>query len=322
MSGPAVPIGRRVVIDAPATTANLGAGFDVLAMALDLANVVEVEAIEAGAGSGVELEVEGEGAGKLRADRRNRFVLSLERGLRVAGIVPRATGWRIRMHNAIPLSRGMGSSASVTVAGLLAADAFAGGGVLGTDRILALATEAEGHPDNAAAVLLGGFVVVATIDGAPRAVRFDPPAGLRCILYIPDRPLSTREMRAALPANVPFKDAVHNVGAASLAVAAMASGRLELLRSATIDRLHEPYRAHPYPELPKMTSAARAAGALGSALSGAGSSIIAFAADDAGAARVEAALVEEAARLGLAGRSTVVRPRTDGARVTVFEPSR
>ena len=83
---------------------------------------------------------------------------------------------------------------------------------------------------------LGGFVVVATIDGAPRAVRFDPPAELRCILYIPDRPLATREMRAALPATVPFKDAIHNVGASSLAVAAMASGRLDLLRSATIDR--------------------------------------------------------------------------------------
>ena len=123
----------------------------------------------------------------------------------------------------------MGSSASVTVAGLLAADALCGGGVLSHDRMLELAVEAEGHPDNAAAALLGGFVVVATVDGAPRAVRFDPPDALLCVLFIPDRPLATRDMRAALPASVPFKDAVHNVGASSLAVAAIASGRLDLL---------------------------------------------------------------------------------------------
>ena len=192
-----------------------------------------------------------------------------------------------------------------------------GGGGLSPDRVLALAGEAEGHPDNAAAALLGGFVVVATVDGAPRAVRFQPPDALLCVLFIPDRPLATRDMRAALPASVPFEDAIHNVGAASLAVAAMASGRLDLLRAATVDRLHEPYRATPYPELPLMTRAARAAGALGAALSGAGSTIIAFADHQEVAERVSATLCREAVRLDLPGRAMIVRPRTDGARVTL-----
>lgn len=312
-----VPLGRRVRVDVPATTANLGAGFDVLAMALDIANVVSVEAVEHTSGPAVDLEVTGEGAGRLRANRRNRFVASLERGLREMNVHPRGIGWRVRMDNRIPLSRGMGSSASVTVAGLLAADAMVGGGVLSAERILALAVEAEGHPDNAAAALLGGFCVVATVDGAPCAVRFDPPAALVCVLFVPERPLATRDMRAALPTDVPFRNAIHNVGAASLAVAAFASGRLELLRAATVDRLHEPYRATVYPELPLMTAAARAAGALGAALSGAGSTIIAFTDDQRAAEQVAAALCVEAARLELPGRADIVRPRADGARVTV-----
>ena len=159
------------------------------------------------------------------------------------------------------------------------------------------------------------IVVVATIDGAPRAVRFDPPAELRCILYIPDRPLATREMRAALPATVPFKDAIHNVGASSLAVAAMASGRLALLRSATIDRLHEPYRAQVFPQLPLLVAAARGAGALGACLSGAGSTVIAFAEAGSDVAAIGAAFSAVAAEQDLPGRVEVVAPRNAGATV-------
>ncbi|MFN8619472.1 MAG: homoserine kinase [Chloroflexota bacterium] len=313
-----IPVGRCVSIDVPATTANLGAGFDVLAMALEVSNVITVEAVEHTDGPAVDLVVEGEGAGRLRGNKRNRFVSSLERGLRDINVHPRGLGWNVRMRNDIPLSRGMGSSASVTVAGLLAADAMVGGGALSPERILELAVEAEGHPDNAAAALLGGFVVVATMDGRPRAVRFDPPDALRCVLFVPERPLATREMRAALPGSVPFRDAVHNVGASSLVVAAMASGRLELLRAGTVDRLHEPYRATPYPELPRLTAAARAAGALGAALSGAGSTVIAFTDSDDLADRVAAGLREEAEDLALEGRIQIVRPRADGARVHVL----
>jgi homoserine kinase len=306
-------IGRRVRLETPASTANLGAGFDALAMALDLVNIVEVEVTDAPAGS-VELSVDGPEAGELPANRSNRLVQALELGLREAGVDPEPLAWRISMFITIPLSRGLGSSASVAIAGLVAARELAGG--LPDERVLELAAGLEGHADNAAAALLGGFVVVATVDGAPRAVRFDPPANLLAVLLIPDRPLSTAAMRAALPATVPFRDAVHNVGASSLAVAAMASGRLELLAAATDDRLHEPYRAAAaYPELPRLVAAAREAGALGACLSGAGSTVIAFADDPAIADEVSLALAGTAQNLGLRGGSRVVRPRLRGPRL-------
>jgi homoserine kinase len=151
------------------------------------------------------------------------------------------------------------------------------------------------------------------VEGRPRAIRIAPPLDLRAALFIPERPLSTAAMRAALPATVPFGDAVHNVGAAALAVAALATDRLDLLAPATVDRLHEPYRAAVYPELPQMVGAARAAGALGACLSGAGSTIIAFCASDAEASRVAQAMSERASALGLAGRAVTSRPRETGA---------
>jgi homoserine kinase len=306
--------GRTVTVDVPATTANLGAGFDVLAMALDLRNVVSVTAVEGGA-EPVRITIRGEGAGQLPGDRRNRFVRALETGLRDLGIPQPGVAWQIEMENQIPLSRGLGSSAAATVAGLVAAKALAGGERLTSQRILALATEMEGHPDNAAAALWGGFVVVVSVDGRADAVRFEPPDRLSCVLFIPTRPMSTREMRAALPSTVPFADAVHNVGAAAAAVAAMASGRLELLARATDDRLHEPYRAMIYGELPRMTGAAREAGALGACLSGAGSTIIAFVENERAGHDVEAAMVREAGAAGLAGRAMTVRPRAAGATI-------
>ena len=309
-------MGRTITVDAPATTANLGAGFDALALALDLRNVISVEATPAvpGARPGkVDLTVDGEGQGRLRADRRNRFVSSLECGFEELGVATDGITWCVRMRNRIPLSRGLGSSASVTIAGLLAADALYGRGALSGERILELASAAEGHPDNVAAALLGGFVVVASIDGRPRAVRLDPPPALLTVVYVPDRPLSTKSMRSALPSRVPFADATHNLAASALTVAAMATGRLDLLRAGTIDRLHEPARARAYPELPTLIAAARAAGALGACLSGAGSSIIAFTDDPDLAEHISVALCDEAAALHLAGRCIVVRPRGHGA---------
>ena len=270
---------------------------------------MESGSIESGS---VELEVIGEGEGTLDSSGSDRFSQALRLGLRELGHDPDSYGYRITMHNRIPLSRGLGSSASASVAGLLAADALAGGG-LTPDVILSLACRAEGHADNAAAALLGGFVVVSHAGGDAQAVRIDPPSALRAVLFIPERPMSTASMRAALPASVPFVDAVHNVGASSLAVAAFVSGRLDLLVAATDDRLHEPYRAAVYPELPVLVAAARRAGALGACMSGAGSSVIAFADTDELAAVAALALEAAALEIGLAGRSLTVRPRARGA---------
>ncbi len=300
---------RRVVVDVPGSTANLGAGYDTLAMALDLVNRITVEVLPE---PEVELIVEGEGAGQLEAGRRNRFVLALELGLRWAlGEVPNGIGWRILMRNEIPLTRGLGSSAAAVVAGLVAADALTGGR-LDERRQLQLACELEGHPDNAAAALLGGFVVVAMIDGRPEAVRFDVPSRLRAVLFVPDRPLETAAMRAALPRDVPHRDASFNVSRGALAVAAIASGRYTLLRQATEDRLHEPYRAAVYPELPLLVSAARRAGALGACLSGAGSAVIAFADDEPTLDATGRAMAEAAGEQGLTGRVRPVAIRNAG----------
>lgn len=308
---PPVPglVHRRVVIDVPASTANLGAGYDALAMALDLVNRVTVEVLTQ---PSVDLTVVGEGEGQLKGDRHNRFVVALELGLRWAlGEVPAGIGWRVAMHNAIPLGRGLGSSAAATVAGLVAADALTGG-LLGERRQLELACEIEGHPDNAAAALLGGFVVVAMVGGRPEAVRFDLPSRLRAVLFVPERALATSAMRAALPREVPHRDAVFNVGRAALAVAAITSGRYALLRDATEDRLHEPYRAAVYPELPALIAAARDAGALGACLSGAGSSVIAFADDERTLDAAGEAMARVASERGLAGRVRPVAPRNAG----------
>ncbi|MFN8518989.1 MAG: homoserine kinase [Chloroflexota bacterium] len=301
-----------VTVDTPATTANLGAGFDALAMALDLSNEMTVEVIDGPAG-GLELEVVGEGAGILEPTGTDRFTTGLRLGLAELGVDPATLAFRVSMRNHVPLSRGLGSSASATVAGLVAAGALVGVPI-DPHRMLVLACQAEGHPDNAAAAVHGGFVVVSHVDGERTAVRLEPPADLVAALYIPDRPLSTAAMRAALPDTVPFRDAVHNVGAAATIVAAFATGRLDLLRGAMEDRLHESYRARAvYPELPGVIAAARDAGALGAAMSGAGSSVIAFADDAERAAEVGAAMSRWAAANGLPGRARLAHPRAQGA---------
>ncbi len=307
-------VGRRVGVEVPATTANLGAGFDALALALDLVTLVAVEIVPPETDPAYLVDVRGEGAGQLPSGRRNRFISALIAGIEATGVDPTGVGFHVRMDNRIPVTRGLGSSAAATVAGLLAADALLGG-ALGPELILELAAQTEGHADNAAAAVYGGLCVVATVEGVPRAVRLEPPADVLAALFIPDKHLSTAAMRASLPATVPFADAVHNVGAATLAVAALSSGRLDLLRPATIDRLHQPYRAAAYPELPELIEAALAAGAMGACLSGAGPTVIAFHDDPAAAATIAAAMERRAQAQGLAGRAAVHAVRAEGARV-------
>ena len=305
--------GRWVAVEVPATSANLGAGYDCLAVALEVVDRIEVECL-ARPGAGVEVAIEGEGAGELPDDRTNTFVVALERGLaEVRGAPAEPLGWRIQMRNRIPLARGLGSSAAATVGGLLAGSALAGE-ALSTDRTLALATEIEGHPDNAAAALLGGFTIAAHGD-IPTAIRFDIPRDLRAVLFIPDLRLATREMRAALPELVPLVDAVANLQRVALGVAGLAAGSAHSLGHLTVDRLHEPYRAAVYPQLPRLVAAARDAGALGACLSGAGSTIIAFADTLSILTRVEGAFRAAAADLDLPGRVELVAPRNAGARV-------
>ncbi len=306
--------GRRVEVEAPASSANLGAGYDCVGVALALTNRVQVEVL-GWSREDIELTVDGEGDGELTGDRDNRFVRGLEAALELArGPMPNGVAWRITMRNRIPLARGLGSSAAATVAGVVAANELLGG-ELDLSTQLRIATEIEGHPDNAAAGLLGGFVVSAMTPDGVQAVRFDTPRDLRAVLFVPDLRLSTDVMRRTLPAKVPLEDAVANLGAVAVGVAGMATGRTDLLRWLTVDRLHEPYRAKGYPQLPRLVAAARDAGALGACLSGAGSTVLAFADSMADITRIEAAFVAAAADTDLPGSIHVVEPRNAGARV-------
>ncbi len=306
--------GRRLLVEVPATTANLGAGYDCLGLALEIVNRTEIEPLPHSGGR-IELKVEGDGAGDLPAHRRNRFVVALETGLRRSGdSLPEGLGWSIRMRNEVPLSRGLGSSATATVGGLLAANALLDR-VLTQADVLAMAAQLESHADNAAAALLGGFVVVDGSASPPSALRFDAPAALRCVLFIPDRRLSTAAMRACLPASVPLRDAATNLGRVALGVAGLSQGRLEVLDRLTRDTLHEPYRAKLYPELPGLVAAAREAGALGACLSGAGSTVVAFSDSPGEADAIGLAMMAAAEAAGLHGAIRIALTRNLPARV-------
>lgn len=298
---------ESVSVEAPASSANLGPGFDALALALDMWLHVTITPITAGA---EEMTVEGEGADQIGMDAGNRFLIGLEHGLEEFGLEPPVM--RIAMRNEIPLARGLGSSAAACVAGLFAAEALAGQ-ELAVGRRLELATQIDGHPDNVSAAIEGGFVIVARSDEGTRTARFDPPTELHAALFIPTRPLRTASMRAALPKFVPHADASHNGARTALVATALSSGRLELLSAMGEDRLHEPYRASAFPEFIEIAEAARTAGALGAALSGAGSTIIALSGDAAAAERAGAAMAKKAHELNLPGSSQVVRPAMRGA---------
>jgi homoserine kinase len=311
--------GRRVTVEAPATIANLGAGYDCLGLAVDLVLGVTIEAVAGADGTpAVELAVEGEGVGELPADRSNRLVAALEAGLAELGFDGiDGVGWRIEMTNPIPLERGLGSSAAATVAGLIGAWALAGRDV-DPAAVLRLATRIEGHPDNVAPALLGGLTASIALETRVESIRIDPPPDVALVAWIPERRLSTAEMRRVLPDLVPRADAISNLARVAVGVAGLASGRSDVIAFLTQDRLHEPYRAAAYPELPHLVAAARAAGAIGACLAGSGSTVIAFV--PAGSERIATIVAEAftttAQYLALPGRHERLSTRAIGARVT------
>lgn len=312
-------VGRRVSVEAPATIANLGAGYDTLGLAVDLVLRVTIEARDGDPRSSpVELRVEGEGAGELPGNRSNRLVVALEAGLAALGVIGvERLSWTIEMSNPIPLERGLGSSAAATVAGLVAASALVGGDGLDPSTVLRLATGIEGHPDNVAPALLGGLTASLALEDRVESVRLHPPIDVVVLAWIPDRRLKTSEMRRVLPDSVPRADAISNLARVAVGVAGLASGRTDVLALLTQDRLHEPYRAEVYPELPHLLEAARAAGAIGACLAGSGSTVIAFVDDsDQASRRVGDAFTATAEYLNLQGRLERLAPRSLGARVS------
>ncbi|HEV2282808.1 MAG TPA: homoserine kinase [bacterium] len=255
----------------PATTANLGPGFDALGLALRLHNTVALEAA-----AEPRIEIEGEGAASLPRDPSHlayRAALAVVEARTTRGAAPRA--FHLRQHNRIPPARGLGSSAAAIVGGAAAANALLGG-PLDTQALIDLAARLEGHPDNVAPAVLGGLVACVTTEaGKIRWTRLIPKR-LRVVIAIPAFAVSTAEARRLLPEAVPFRDAVFNVTRTALLVASLVEGRTEMLDEATRDRLHQPYRARLVPGLEAVFAAAREAGAHGVALSGSGPTVVAF----------------------------------------------
>jgi homoserine kinase len=248
----------------PASSANLGPGFDVLAAALALH--IEVEVIETGRFA-VRTEL------PLPRDRSNLLVRAFE-------LLHPADAFEFRICSNIPLSGGLGSSAAAIVAGLLAADKVAGSGA----DLLGLATELEGHPDNVGASLRGGFVIC---DG--RGVcHFDVSAGLEPVLVVPTKPVRTSQARAALADCVPLADACFNVAAVAQLVLGLVRGDWDLVTAGLRDRLHQPYRARLFPRSAQLLEQVLELGALGGTISGAGPTVLVWSLSENTAALVQA----------------------------------
>lgn len=263
-----------IKVRVPATSANLGPGFDTLGVALEMYN--EIEMAETGILDDV-IEVEGHSGGMLEEPQHNLVYQAARLAFDRLGYRP--YGLLLRERIGIPVARGLGSSAAAIVAGLVGASVLserATGRGLSQEEILELAVQMEGHPDNVTPALVGGFTVACMDEGRPLFVRFDPPAGLEAVVAIPEIPLPTKTARGVLPGEVTMADAVFNLSRATLLVAALLTGRLDLLAAATKDRMHQPYREALVPGLRAVIQAALDAGARGVALSGAGPSVIAL----------------------------------------------
>ncbi len=306
---------RKVIVRVPATTANLGSGFDCLGMALEIHNTVTAQVVP----SGLDVRIVGEGEEALRWGEENRVLRAMRLVYQQAG--RRLPGLRLDLENAIPLGRGLGSSAAASVGGLVAANTLCEN-ALSNDQLLILAVRLEGHPDNVAPALLGGLVVAITEGERLVCAPVPVPPDLMAAGFVPDFSMATEAARRVLPRQVDLADAVYNVGRAALLVAAFATGHPDLLDVATGDRLHQPYRQAIFPGMRVLFEAARTAGAQGVFLSGSGSTILALAVGQERAEAVAQAMGAAAQAEGISGKTLVARVAAQGAQATIPESQR
>ena len=263
---------KCVRVRVPGTSANCGPGFDCLGLACTVYNDLELRLTRE---PGLSITMTGEGATNIPCDNRNIVWRSAQYLLEKAGKDKEYRGAVIHMENRVPLSRGLGSSATAIVAGLTAANALIGN-PFNRREILQFATDIEGHPDNVAPAIFGGFTVNAVTNGRVDCFSFLPRFRMKFVVAVPNFPLSTRMARKVLPTEVPMKDAIFNIGRASMLVAALTRGNERYLRLGLDDALHQPYRAELIPGMYHVFKAARRAGAAGATLSGAGPCLIAY----------------------------------------------
>ena len=329
-------VGRSVTVAVPATVANLGAGYDVLGLALEMTNelTVQVTGVAASGPGAVTYGASGEGAAELAHNRTNMALDAVYRGLALAGVTGAdALDLAVTAANTIPLSRGLGSSAAAVVGGLFAGAALAGtaagaSGASGpcfesfidalTDRLYAAADEIEGHPDNVAPAIFGGCVASGRTGGVLTARIINLPHDAIPVVLIPDVRFETSAMRAVLPKIVPMDDAVHNASRLALGITALEAGDVAGFAILSDDRLHQPYRTKKYTALPKLFAAALDAGATSACLAGSGSSVLAIVDDargDEGIAAVIAALDAAADATGVGGHAEQIEVDQEGVRI-------
>ena len=310
----------------PASTTNLGPGFDVLGVAVSLYSQVSLQET-----AGItEVICLGQDSDKLLSDTSNVAYQAADLIFTKVGYRP--DGLRLTLQNGIPAIRGLGGSGTAILGGLLAANAMCGQKFghppFSLQEILAFATEIEGHPDNVAASLLGGFVVSATAEvqnvntageieavTTVKTVKITPPDELRLIIAVPDFTLATKVARSVLPESVDLSAAVFNMSRSSLLVAAMATGDLDLLAVSMEDRLHQPYRANLIPGFEEVSRSALEAGALSIALSGAGPTIVAYTRASAPTQQIADQMALAFQQNGLACQTQILTVDTEGAKV-------
>jgi homoserine kinase len=296
-------VSKGAAVRVPASSANLGPGFDVLALALDLHLAVEArESLK------TSITWEGEGAAEVPLNPKNLIVRAAEDPF--AGWSRPLSGLELRVRNEIPVGRGLGSSAAAIVAGIMLG-AKLRGLRMPVQRILELAFPLEGHGDNLAAALHGGFCIAVLENGGVRVHRLDWPSRWRAVLFVPSDVSPTHEARRLVPRRPAREDAVFNLGRVAEWVLACSQKDRSLVASAMDDRLHQPGRARAYRYLDDTIAAAEQAGALGAALSGAGGSVIAIA--DRNLAAVGKAMAKAAGSHGIKGKPLTLRPAAAGA---------
>jgi len=302
-------IGQGVVVDVPATTANLGPGFDCLGAALQLNNRFAMRCIE-GDGERFELIIEGSEGSHLRGGPDNLVYRAAQRVWKEAGEPPLALEARVTL--GVPPARGLGSSATAIVAGLIGANALVGE-PLSTEKLLELAIDIEGHPDNVVPSLLGGLCLTARGSERWRVLRCEWSSAVKAVVAIPAIRLSTAEARRAMPRSIPIPDAVINLGALTLLLQGLRSGDGELIADGLHDRIHEPYRWGLIQGGAAVRQAALEAGAWGCVISGAGPTVLALA-DAERAPAISEAMVQAWQAEGVGSRGEVLDVMQGGSR--------
>ncbi|WP_339845845.1 homoserine kinase [Paenibacillus sp. FSL W7-1088] len=299
---------QRVIVKVPASTANLGPGFDTLGMALSLYAWLEMKPAEQ-----TTFHLHGDHLTGLPTDKSNLIYEVAQMVFNEAGVsVPEL---EISMYSEIPLTRGLGSSAAAIVGALAAANALIGT-PLSDAKLLDMATSLEKHPDNVGASLYGGIIAAAWDGSRVDHIRIEPHQDLQTLVIVPDFELSTSKARNVIPQQFDKSDVIHNISRSSLLVAALATGRLDMIQKAMSDRIHQPYRASLVPGMAEILEHAVSHGALGAALSGAGPTVLTLVdRHDTRKLELERYLIDTMSREGIAASALWLDPDLDGVTV-------